>query len=68
MIVLLHHAYVGTLCVLSRYIPQHSLLTPSLQRRDQRKRMRLSNLTSYTLEGLVAGHYAALCTIMQIWV
>ena len=59
MIVLLHHAYGGTLCVLTRYILQHSLLTPNLQKRVQRKRMRLNNLTSYSLEGLVAGHYAA---------
>lgn len=35
MIFLLYRAYVGTLYVLTHYISQHSLLTPSLQMKDR---------------------------------
>ena len=58
MIFLLYRAYVGTLYVLTHYISQRSLLTPSLQKKDQRKRVRLNNLTNYSVEDLVAGYYA----------
>lgn len=58
MIFLLYRAYVGTLYVLTHYISQHSLLTPSLQMKDQRKRVRLNDLTNYSVEDLVDGYYA----------